>query len=47
MEGRDADIRGDQVSSNELQDVGVCQGCVVESGGINQDDLLPAHVKGR
>lgn len=42
-----AGIRGDQVGSDELQDVSVCQGRIVESGCINQDDLLSAHGEGR
>lgn len=42
----ECNIRGHQVSSNELQDLGVCQGRIVESGRIDQDNLLSAHVEG-
>lgn len=43
--GLNGSIRGDEVSSDELQDVGVCQRRIVEPGGINQDNLLSAHVE--
>ena len=44
--GRVRCVRGDEVCCDALEDVGVCQGCVVEAGGIDQDDLLSADVKG-
>lgn len=38
-----ADIRGDEVRSNNLQDVGVRHGGVIEPRSIDQDDGVSVH----